>query len=186
MPGSRAHWTFWADRRAVWRSPRPCNVLNLLIPAIWLAALHLLLRPRLRALHLALHLAMRLVWRLPLLASPLLLLRLRPHKHRPMQASLLVRLLSPPLVCPPCAVLRPLLLVLLPRLLRLQSLRLRLHRLKQRLCPRLAKLRLGSTSSSLLLPKNAGSIPVLIKPIPASFRCARATPLPLRSPRVWN
>ena len=125
LPGSRAHWIFWADRRAVWRSPRPCKALNLLIPAIWLAALRLLLRPRLRALHLllALHLGRPLSLWQPQQASPLVQPRLRPrpHRPRPVLAPLRVRLLSPPLVYPRCVALQP-----RPRLLQARLLQARL------------------------------------------------------------
>ena len=123
MPGSRAHWTFWADRRAGLRNLHPCKVLNLLIPAIWLAALHLLLRPRLRARRLLLHPVRPLPLWQPQLASPLVLPRLlpRPLRLRPVLSSLRGRLLSPPLVYPRCVALQP-----RPRLLQARLLQARL------------------------------------------------------------
>ena len=204
LHGSRAHWTFWAGRHAVWRSPRPCKVPNLLIPAIWLAVLHLLLRPRLRALHLAQqrvrHLALHQVRPPPLWQPPLanlrvlLRLRPRPHRLRPVLPPLWGKLLSPPLACPLCVALRPLRLVLRflrlrPRLPQFKLLPFRLLRcrlLRANLPLKLAKCSPAHTSSSLQLLKNAGSTPVLIKPIPVSFLCARVTPLPLPSAKVWS
>ena len=109
---------------------------------------------------------------------------------RPVLAPLRVRLLSPPLVYHRCVALRPLVQLqqahrLRPRLLPFRLLQLRVFRVRLPQL-RLAKCSPAHTSSSSPQQKNAGSTPVPIKQTPVSFLCARATPLPLPSARVWN